>query len=444
MAEIRAFRGVRYDASRVSRLSDVVCAPYDVITPEAQADCYRRDEHNAVRLELGRDESGDDAASNRYTRAAQQLRRWLREGVLIRDDQPSLYVYEESFESDGRAARRRSVFATVRLEEWDRGIVLPHERTMPKPRADRLSLLRACRASLSPVFSLYEDPAGQVAETLDAATRREPIAELRLRPGAVAAAATEHRLWRLADERQIGLIQRELAGRPLYIADGHHRYETALDYWRERRSSGAGGDHPSAWTLMMLADLADPGLLVLPTHRLVRTPDLDRAALRRGLEELFSVEELPWSVGATGLTARLAALAGGPGSPHVFGLVGLASGVVHVLAARSGSAVERRLPRDHSAAWRELDVAVLHGLVLEGLLGMGVDAPGDLLTYTRDAEQAWSGVAAGDHDLAFLVNPTRVAQIRDVALAGDRMPEKSTYFWPKPPTGLVFYDHEQP
>jgi len=440
LAEVRPFRGIRYAPGAV-RLADVVCAPYDVITPEAQADYYARSEHNAVRLELGRDEPGDDATRNRYTRAAEHLRAWLRAGVLQRDDVPGFYVYEESFVLDGREGTRRGFFAAVRLEEWDRRVVLPHERTMTKPRADRLSLLRACRTQLSPILALYEDPSGRIAAALEAATRGAPAAEFELRPGAVVAAATGHRLWHVDDPRTVDEVRRALAGRPLFVADGHHRYETALEHWREVRRAGADGDHPAGWALMLLADVADPGLVVLPTHRLVRVPTPDRSALLQRLRRYFTVEEHGRGPGhGDGLASLLAEVARRSASAHAIGIAGLAADSLHLLTAEPGPELEAWLPSDRSTAWKSLDVAVLHCAVLEGLLGLHGEAAADgHLAYTRDAHAALAAVSSGGCDLAFFLNATRISQIRDVALAGDRMPEKSTYFWPKPPTGVVFY-----
>jgi uncharacterized protein (DUF1015 family) len=315
---------------------------------------------------------------------------------------------------------------------------------MPKPRADRLGLLRACRANLSPILSLYEDPSGRVAEALDAASQAAPVAAFDLRPGAVAAAATEHRLWRLDDPEAIAAIRRELAGRALFIGDGHHRYETALEYWREARSAGADEGHPAGWMLMLLVDAADPGLVVLPTHRLVRLPGLDRAALLESFRRVFVVESLESGAEDAERLGRLRwELARRSGSAHAFGVAGLTPGALHLLTAPPGPEVDAYLPADRSPGWRRLDVAVLHGVVLEGLLGLHGETAGDgALAFTRDAAEALAAVSSGEYDLAFFLNPTRVPQVQEIALAGDRMPEKSTDVWPKPPTGVVFYSHE--
>jgi uncharacterized protein (DUF1015 family) len=444
MAEVYAFRGIRYDESRVGSLSRIVCAPYDVITPAAQADCYARDAHNAVRVELAVDEPGDGANRNRYTRAAAALAEWLESGALRRDDAPSLYVYEERFAVDGRDYRRRGIFAAVRLADWSEHIVLPHERTMAKPKADRMALLKATKTNLSPIMALYEDPTGAIGSTLDSATRAEPTADFTLAPESVAAAASGHRLWQIADPAAISVVTETLAGQSLYIADGHHRYTTALDYWRERQAAGAPANDPAAYVLMLMLDLADPGLVVLPTHRLVQAPDLDRAGALAALQRTFQIDEVPLvgdpTADASRLTERLRVLGR---SAHAFALVGLAPGVAHVLSARPGPAIDALLPADRSAAWRRLDVAVLHAVVLDGALGLGGEEQGDgsRLGYTRDAAAAVAAVSNGECNLACLLNATRVDQIRDVALASDVMPEKSTYFWPKPPTGLVFYPH---
>ncbi len=435
MAEVRAFPGVRY-AEQIGDLASVVCAPYDVITPEAQAAAYARSPYNAIRLELGETRPTDGAADNRYTRAARTLHQWLADGVLARDPAPCLYAYEEAFPGIA-PGRRRGFFARVRLAEWSERVVLPHERTLPKPRADRLSLLRATRTNLSPVFSLYEDPNRRIAAALDVATSDPPTAAFSLPPGLVAAAAPEHRLWKVDTPAVVREVEAALADRQLYIADGHHRYETALENWRAARTAGAGPDDPAAYLLMHLVDLADPGLVVLPLHRLVRVESLDRAAALAGLRHHFDVEEAP--LDASALLPRLAALGQ---TAHAYAVLGVVPGRALVISAPHAPALDSLLPADRSAAWRGLDVAVLHRVVLERILGLDAEsAAAERIGYTRDAAEALDSVERGDYPLAVLLNATRVEQIRDVALAGDRMPEKSTYFWPKPPTGLAFYTH---
>lgn len=436
MADVRPLPGIRYAAA--DQLAALVTPPYDVIAPQAQDRYYARHPDNIIRLELGRDEPGDDALNNRYTRAAATFAEWRLHGVL-RQDAPALYLYEQRFAWDGRAYRRLSLLARVRLEPWEAGVILPHERTLAKPKDDRLKLLRACAANLSPLLALYDDPDQQLARLLAPSLSQPPDADFTDEAG------ERHRLWALHDESLASAIAAFFAPRQIYMADGHHRYETALAYRDEQaalRKANLPADDAARFTLMALSAVEDPGLRVLPTHRILR--DLDPgaiAALPSLLDHYFTVAPLAAPVDAPAALALLAK------AQHADETAFIAAGPRETLLLRlrpAGRAAMDRAGSDDdntSDAWRHLDLAVLHELVLREALGVtgAMVRAGQHISYTREAAAALTAAHddATGGTLALLVNATPPAAIRDVSRAGGRMPQKSTYFYPKLITGLV-------
>jgi uncharacterized protein (DUF1015 family) len=433
MADVRPLRGIRYAAT--DNLAALVTPPYDVISPEAQERYYARDPHNIIRLELGRDEPGDDSLNNKYTRAATLFAEWRLEGVM-RQDAPSLYVYEQTFSVADAERRRMGLLARVRLEPWDARVILPHERTMSKPKDDRLKLMHACAANLSPLMSLYDDPDQELSAILNEATTGAPADDFADDTG------ERHRLWRLDDPALAQTVAAFFAPRQLYIADGHHRYETSLTYRDEVRADRkeAFADDATDFVLMSLTPIEDPGLVVLPTHRILRGVSADDlAALPERLERHFTLTPLE---GESAEEWRRALEEAGANAPSI-ALVTHDGAWLATLndagrAAMAGVMVEGHAP---GAAWQGLDVAVLQALVFGEALGVTPDdiRAGDRVTYTRDAEAAVNAARAGTDgaSLAALLNPTPPEAMRDVAQAGDRMPQKSTYFYPKLMTGLV-------
>ncbi|SRR5579875_218858 len=435
MADVRPLPGIRY-APEVD-LAEVVTPPYDVISPEAQGRYYERSPQNIIRLELGVEQPDDDVLDNRYTRAARTFAEWRWQGVL-QQDAPSLYLYEQRFTVLGSKRRRLSLLARVRIEPWEAGVVLPHERTLSKPKDDRLKLTRATAATLSPIMALYDDSKGALAKSFAIVRRRKPPIAFTDEAG------EEHRLWAIRDTEQFATVGRFFADRQLYIADGHHRYETALAYRNEIREMRRGLDADDApnFTLMALSAIEDPGLVVLPTHRIVRGLDMERLAnMGDELGVYFSVEPLETLETQTILAALTAA--SDEGKETAFALVAPDGARILRLTSAGRAAMEARVSPNvgTSEAWRKLDVAILHELVLNQTLGISDEAvrSGGHVSYTRDAEQAIAAVLSGTEgaQVAVLLNPTPPAAIRDVARAGDRMPQKSTYFYPKLITGLV-------
>jgi uncharacterized protein (DUF1015 family) len=433
MADVRPLPGIRYAGK--DDLAALVTPPYDVISPEAQAGYYARHPHNIIRLELGRDEPGDDTLNNKYTRAATLFAEWRLEGVL-RQDTPSLYVYEQIFASAGAERRRTGLLARVRLEPWDARVILPHERTLNKPKDDRLKLFHACAANLSPIMALYDDPDHELSAILNEATTATPTADLTDDSG------ERHRLWRLDDPTLAATVAIFFAPRQLYIADGHHRYETSLTYRDEVRvqRKETFPDDATDFTLMSLTAIEDAGLVVLPTHRILKNvASDDLAALPERLRRHFTLTPLE---GSSGEEWRRALAEAGTHAPSL-ALVMRDHAWLATLndagrMAMAGVSVEGETPGE---AWRELDVAVLQSLVFGAALGVTPEEirAGERVTYTRDAEAVESAVRVGTDgaSLAALLNPTPPGAMRDVAWAGDRMPQKSTYFYPKLITGLV-------
>jgi uncharacterized protein (DUF1015 family) len=413
MAEIQPLRAVHYDVGAAGPLDRLTAPPYDVIDPELRRELVSRSPHNVVEIDL-------PAGDGPYARAGRLWERWQTEGILRRDPEPALWALEQTYTAPGEGRHtRRGFFARVRVTDYGPGLVRPHERTHPAAKQDRLELMRATRANLSPIFSLYRDPEAAAWGALAPALDGEPWGEV------TDDDSTTHRMWRVGDPAVIDSVRAALADRELLIADGHHRYETARTYAEE---VGGEGDH--RYVLMCLVSMSDPGLTVFPTHRLVgRLGDERRARLEEELERDFEVAEVdPDAVVPEH----------GNGDRPVYGFLDQGG---RSLRLRLGSpdAVERALA-DHSPSYRSLDTAVLEKLVLEDALGLTEDDISHQrgLAYARDLGQARELLESGDYELAFLLRPTPIEQVQAVAEEGETMPPKSTYFYPKLLSGLLF------
>ena len=436
MPTVAPLRGLRYDPKHVGALSQVIAPPYDVIDAPLQTKLYEQHPANVIRLEFNRQEPGDDEHRNAYTRAARLLRDWREQGVIMQEPAAALYVCHQEFEVEGSRHVRRGVMARVRLERFGTGNIHPHEETMSGPKRDRLLLTRACRANLSPVFGLYPDPTGEVQDLLDATVAGQPPVE-----------ATDHlgvrsRMWPLADEAVAARVAGLMGPKPVFIADGHHRYETACNYRDEVAAAWAaahGGaplpaDHAANFVLMMLVGMNDPGLVVLPTHRLFVEPAVAGAAeLAAKLGDCFTTRAVGQGPEAARHVWSAIDLEGNQG---VLGLY-TAGDKVWTLATitPAGRARMDSIAADHGPAWRSLGVSILHRLVIGELLGAKqIPTPG----YVHLVREVEEGLATGKYPLAALVMPASVEDIRQVSETGERMPAKSTYFYPKLASGLVF------
>lgn len=431
MADVQPLQGIHYNDKITGTLAQIITPPYDVISEEAQAKYYARNPYNIIRLELGVDEPGDTSLNNRYTRAAATFAEWRLNSVLQQENTPCYYLYQQIFTYNAQLYTRTSLLARVRLEPWSTRIVLPHEHTLAKPKDDRLKLLRACVTNFSPIMSLYDDPQGRMRRLLSSYTE---TAEVQITDEV----NVVHRLHPITNENHIALIQNFFSERQLYIADGHHRYETALNYREETRALHRKLDPKDAvnFVLMALTDIDDPGLVVLPTHRLLF--GLKQEALKKltsqQLARYFNVYE-PEGVEASHevLLERLAEM-GASQSSFV-----LSTAQKTWLLSLNGAGKTRMEESGHSSAWNGLDVAIAHTLILEDTLGLNEEdiAAGTHIQYTRDAQKALDAVQTGEAQASLILNATRVRQICDVAMADDRMPQKSTYFYPKLVTGFV-------
>jgi uncharacterized protein (DUF1015 family) len=430
MADARPFRALRYDSKRIDPAT-TIAPPYDVISPEQQAALYDRSPHNIVRIEYGEQHAGDTETDNRYTRAARDLRDWRDAGVLTRDIDPAIYLYHQEFEWELRSYTRTAYFATVRLEEWEKGIIKPHEQTLSGPKADRLDLLRDTRTQVSPVYGLFRPRllSGDSLGAQDLASGAESLYRFH-------ADGQRHTLFAIRGAQPLRALAALLAESDVYIADGHHRYETALTYRNERRARAASwsGEEPENFVLMALTDASDPGLLVLPTHRMLTPPHAPDDALHQ-IARHFNVED----VTPGGLPAVAHALSAARSGATLFGAIGLLPWRMHVLTLADRLGIESFMPKEQPAAWRQLDVSVLQYGILAPIFGIddAVLKGGGAVSYTQDAATAAGAVAARTAQSAFLLNATPVDQVLAVADANGRMPQKSTYFYPKLPTGLV-------
>jgi len=419
MADVQPFKTLRYEPDAVGGLEAVIAPPYDVIDDQDRARLLEKSPFNVVEIDLPQSANGGDP----YSHAREKLDEWREEGVVIREPEPALWALQQEYTApDGERRTRRGFFARVRVEDYGAGRIRPHERTHPGPKEDRLRLTRATRANLSPIFSLFPDPDGAAEEALGRATDEPPFATASDEDG------THNTLWRIGEPEQIAELQGAVADAELLIADGHHRYETARTYAEE-----IGGEGEHSYVLMFLVSLSDPGLTVFPTHRLLdnlkdsAVQEKLGAALKRDFEvERIEADELePPPPGAGGQVA--------------FGYMDSHFKQAFRLTLKDQAIADEALP-GMPEPYRHLDTAVLEALVLRGALGMSEDDISHLngLGYSRSFEEARTGVESGEWDAGFFMRATPIEQVREVAEAGESMPPKSTYFYPKVPTGLVF------
>ena len=444
MADVKPFRGLRYSPERVGDPSLVISPPYDVISPPEQLNYHQRSPYNIIRLEFGEEKPDDSPEENKYTRAATTMGGWLGEATLVREERPAFYLIEHRFSYGGERSRF-SLIARVRLEELGSGQIRPHEATMTKPAADRSRLIESCRANFSPVMALYSHQgerggAGSSKKGVESlfpeATSKAPSST------AVDDNGVAYNMWVIADEKVTTRVSQFFANKALYIADGHHRYETALSYREAQRRANPSytGGEAFNFVMMTITDSQDPNLVMLPTHRLVRGVEAGRLdGLRETLSLYFDMEELamPSPSPSETLASWLERLKEQGVGRTAFGLYGLHGERLCLLTARK-AALEEKMPPDQPQLLRKLDVNILHWTILRGMLG--IDSPEMeeyCLEYTRDGSEVLHRVDSGEYQLAFLLNPATISSMLAVADSGTRMPQKSTYFHPKTPAGLV-------
>jgi uncharacterized protein (DUF1015 family) len=437
MANIHPFRAFRYDAQQVS-LADVVTQPYDKITATLQERYYGASAYNLVRIILGRSEENDNPANNVYSRAEGYFRDWRERGILRQDSVPSIYGYSQRFTPPGstnvgstKELEQRGFIALGRIEDYSAGVVFRHEQTLSKPKAARLDLLRATRAHFGQIFVLYED-AGEAESLVGAGDSRDEISVMD-------EYGVEHRMWQVSDPAVIQSVQSAMKDKKLIIADGHHRYETALNYRNERRaadsSSTQQGVPPYEFVMMTLVNMNSPGLVILPTHRLVHSlKDFSDEAFRNAARAFFDVDEVDASVDAGRATAMLREC--GRAGTTILGVTAKRAFLLHHPNPNTPDVFEGLSLRQQA-----LDVVQLHKRLLERVLNLSEESIRNQqnIAYLREPGEALAQVRSGSANIAFLMNPCRAAQVRDIALSGEVMPQKSTDFYPKRLSGLTIY-----
>ncbi len=430
MADVQPFRGLRYSREKVGDLAQVITPPFDVISKEAQARYYERHPYNVIRLELGRQEPTDDILNNAYTRATTMLSEWRLQHILYQETLPCYYLYQQRFTYGDQPLTRTSLLARVRLEPWSARVVLPHEHIRTKDKEDRLNLLRACSTNLSPIMCMYEDLEGQLRRLLSHYADKPEIQ-------IVDEVGEEHRLYPITDPELMLVIHNFFVSRQLYIADGHHRYTTALQY-RDEVLQQRKELHPMDgvnFVLMALIDIEDPGWLVLPTHRLLFDLSQDKLNIlsQQQLAQYFTIQVLNSQERGETVLAKLAQA--GQQRPSLV----LKTQEQTLLLSINEQGKERMAQSGHSSAWNELDVAIVQTLILEEHLGLSPEdiAAGRSIRYSHDTQETWQALQNKEAQAIILLNAIPLRQVCDVAQADDRMPQKSTYLYPKLATGLV-------
>lgn len=434
MAQIAPFAGIFYSADMP--LEQVIAPPYDVLSPVQQQALYDQHPQNIVRLMLNKETIEDTPDNNRYTRSAEFLREGLASGAFRLDDAPALYEYIQVFEhplDPTERVTRRALFVALKLEPYENGVVLPHEETHPKAKVDRLNLMRATNANPEPIYGLYEDPTLTVARSLEGARQGQPPFRKAVYSGVSAPDAEQHLLYRHTDSCLLGELEAFFAERRIWIADGHHRYETGLNYQKERREqeSNPEGLKPYDFLLIGLSAFEDPGLVVLPTHRLVKNVPAQRIEeLPLLLERYFHLELLSLDAGRLWIKSQ---------SEGVKRFLVVLPGKSYALTLRDGSLMDTAMAGSHCEAWKHLDVTILQAFVLDRTLDISWQTLAHTpdVAYTRDEDEAVDKVQSGEWQLSCILQNPTVTEVRDVASAGDKMPQKSTFFYPKLWSGLV-------
>ena len=420
MAEIIPFKGILYNPEKVDA-SETMAPPYDIVTHDLKEELYRKSPHNVIRIDFGKDKDGDNDKENRYTRASKCLTEWQEEGILTQDPAPFFYCYEMSYEVDGERLKTTGFLGAVKIEELGKGSIHPHEMTYSKPKSDRLNILRICNANTSPIWSLYSSKEKTASSILEDIVKEKPFIEADIGDGIA------HRLWKITDSSLIDKIREEMSDKDVFIADGHHRYETALAFQQEMKEKGLHktGEEPFNYVLMFLSNMEDEGLSLLPTHRIVEIDsDIHPKDI---LGEHFEVEKIS-SEGSSGEEVRREMFNMMQAKRHSLGMYLTNADTYYVLSFK-GSIEDMDLPD----CLKKLDVTVLHQFIFAKLLNIAH------YEYEMAPDIAVERANKGSFEAVFFLNNTEIKDVKDVALAGHRMPPKSTYFYPKLLTGMVIY-----
>lgn len=432
MVDVFPFKGITYNPKKISNLDEVMSLPYDIISEEIQLQLYEKHPQNFVRLILGKINPNDSENNNRYTRAKDLFDSWLKDSTLIGSDKTAVFPYKIQYKLKNQTKTMNGFFILLKIDPEYKH-VKAHERTLNKPKADRLNLMRACRANLEPIQLLYIDKADKINKKIDESLN-DPIINVKGYDG------FNHKLWILEDEDVISIIQKDLKNKVLFIADGHHRYQTAINYANEiKEKIGNNNENaPFNYRMVILVNMFDEGLSILPTHRLIKNADVDINVLLEKLKEYFVVEEKTIS-----RSKKYAAVIGKKikddlktETDHKF--VMYLKNKYYILTLKDETVMDE-FASDRSKTWRTLDVSILHKIILEELMGINQENLENHVKYIRVAEEAIKFVDESKFDLSFLMNATKINQLKAIAEASEHMPQKSTYFLPKMLSGLVMY-----
>ena len=425
MVDIAPFKGLLFNQEKTGSVDQVTAPPYDVISPQQQDALYKKNPYNVIRLILEKQYPEDDEEKNRYTRSSATFRKWIKEEILVKDTKPAFYVYSQEYNYEGQPVCRVGFFARVHTEDFSSGNICPHEFTLAKAKQDRMNLLKVCRANFSPVFGLFSDPSGVVDARLNETMKGEPFAVIEEN-------GVLNKSWRLDDDETLAFITEQFHGKKIFIADGHHRYETALNYYKENKNDV----DDSAHVMMFLTNLEAQSLAVYPIHRLVKSPvSFDEADFMGQVENYFDVEPLNEGAGKNEIQKALDSV----GESDIVFCVYFGQGRGYFIKVKEKANMLPLLAADEPEELQVLDVAQLHTVVFKTILKIDTKQPGSqkYVTYKVDMLEALTRVDSGEFDLAFFMNATRISEVRNLAEKGIRLPQKATFFYPKLLSGLV-------
>jgi uncharacterized protein (DUF1015 family) len=440
MATILPFKGLRYNPEKIKDISQVITPPYDVISEKERDGYYEVHPSNVIRLILGKEYPGDDQSKNKYTRSAEFFDTWRREEILTQEAEPALYIYAQEFTLSGKKYIRRGFISLVKLEDFKTGEIYPHEHTLAKPKEDRMNLMKACKSNLSQVFTFFEDDGGKISNLLHKVSEGDSGASVTPDIDFTDNYGVRNLLWVIKDNKVIDELTLQMKNRALFIADGHHRYETALFYRDLMKSSGekpdSNGIYPSDYVMMMCVSMEDPGLQILPTHRLARNvKDLDPEKIKKSLNEVFDISDMGSDCSVETLTQKLSEDA----HKHKLAMyIGEEDKKFYILTLRDEKLLDPILT-DEYTEWKFIDTGILHGVIFDRVLGIQAKniSKSESVKYIQGIENSVASVNKGEYQIAFFLNPTKIDQISNIALKRHKMPPKATYFYPKLMTGMV-------
>lgn len=430
MVEVFPFNGITYNKEKIKKLDDIMSPPYDIISEEQQEELYNKNPKNYVRLILNKIETTDNEKNNRYTRAKKLYDEWLADSTLIKSDKPAVFAYKIDYKLEGCKKTMNGFFVLLKIDP-DYKLVKAHERTLSKPKADRLDLMRACKSNLEPIQLLYIDEKDKIRKAIDKKIKT-PIIDVTGYDG------FKHRLWKIEEKELISMIQNQLKEDILFIADGHHRYQTAINYANEMKEKTGDKSASASFNFIMviLANMFDEGLSILPTHRFVKKSDVNIENCLNKLRKYFTVEEKTVDKKDTETVSKKIMNDIKTKDKHKFALY--TNDKYYILTLKDEKVMDE-FASDRSKTWRTLDVSILHKIVLEEVMGINQDNLEDHVKYTRVDEEAVKFVNQGKYDFSVLMNATKINELKAIADAGEHMPQKSTYFLPKMLSGLIAY-----